>query len=198
MSKALVKAELPKQVKSAILGCGRKQDLEINRAWQSPRAQSCCSQFDGHSFLPSSVPQNNEKLQESPCIFALTPRQVELIRNSRYSSLGINSSRKCSCIIPSFLCVPCPWKLLFSAREQDLCEDIRLLLMYTKELWEEWELQIPPSRSLSFTCAALIPLWNGAFGQERGDEIIDDLNSLLSWWCECLQPLLGPGSKGRV
>uniref|UniRef100_A0A2K6PKZ3 E3 SUMO-protein ligase PIAS4 n=1 Tax=Rhinopithecus roxellana TaxID=61622 RepID=A0A2K6PKZ3_RHIRO len=29
------------------------------------------------------VPQNNEKLQESPCIFALTPRQVELIRNSR-------------------------------------------------------------------------------------------------------------------
>lgn len=31
----------------------------------------------------SSVPQNNEKLQESPCIFALTPRQVELIRNSR-------------------------------------------------------------------------------------------------------------------
>lgn len=33
----------------------------------------------------SSVPQNNEKLQESPCIFALTPRQVELIRNSRCS-----------------------------------------------------------------------------------------------------------------
>lgn len=31
----------------------------------------------------SLVPQNNEKLQESPCIFALTPRQVELIRNSR-------------------------------------------------------------------------------------------------------------------
>lgn len=31
------------------------------------------------------VPQNNEKLQESPCIFALTPRQVELIRNSRCS-----------------------------------------------------------------------------------------------------------------
>uniref|UniRef100_A0A2D4FW78 SAP domain-containing protein n=4 Tax=Micrurus TaxID=8634 RepID=A0A2D4FW78_MICCO len=29
------------------------------------------------------VPQNNEKLQESPCVFALTPRQVELIRNSR-------------------------------------------------------------------------------------------------------------------
>lgn len=67
--------------------------------------------------------------------------------------------------------------------------------MYTKELWEEWELQIPPSRSLSFTCAALIPLWNGAFGQEHGDEIIDDLNSLLSWWCECLQPLLGARFK---
>uniref|UniRef100_A0A6I8PLV4 E3 SUMO-protein ligase PIAS4 n=1 Tax=Ornithorhynchus anatinus TaxID=9258 RepID=A0A6I8PLV4_ORNAN len=29
------------------------------------------------------VPQNNEKLQESPCTFVLTPRQVELIRNSR-------------------------------------------------------------------------------------------------------------------
>uniref|UniRef100_A0A7M4ENA4 RING-type E3 ubiquitin transferase n=1 Tax=Crocodylus porosus TaxID=8502 RepID=A0A7M4ENA4_CROPO len=29
------------------------------------------------------VPQNNEKLQESPCIFALTSRQVDLIRNSR-------------------------------------------------------------------------------------------------------------------
>ncbi|XP_019368928.1 PREDICTED: E3 SUMO-protein ligase PIAS4 isoform X1 [Gavialis gangeticus] len=28
------------------------------------------------------VPQNNEKLQESPCIFALTSRQVDLIRNS--------------------------------------------------------------------------------------------------------------------
>lgn len=28
----------------------------------------------------------------------------------------------------------------------------------------EWELQIHPSRSLSFTCAALISLWNGAFG----------------------------------
>ncbi|NXD64093.1 PIAS4 ligase, partial [Eolophus roseicapillus] len=37
------------------------------------------------------IPQNNEKLQESPCIFALTPRQVELIRNSRYFSLGINN-----------------------------------------------------------------------------------------------------------
>lgn len=30
-----------------------------------------------------SVPQSAEKLQESPCIFALTPRQVEMIRNSR-------------------------------------------------------------------------------------------------------------------
>lgn len=39
----------------------------------------------------SPVPQNNEKLQESPCIFALTPRQVELIRNSR-------------CAVPA----PCP------------------------------------------------------------------------------------------
>lgn len=31
-----------------------------------------------------SVPQSAEKLQESPCIFALTPRQVEMIRNSRF------------------------------------------------------------------------------------------------------------------
>ncbi|XP_058138079.1 E3 SUMO-protein ligase PIAS4 isoform X5 [Dasypus novemcinctus] len=34
------------------------------------------------------VPQNSEKLQESPCIFALTPRQVELIRNSRTEPSG--------------------------------------------------------------------------------------------------------------
>lgn len=32
-----------------------------------------------------SVPQSAEKLQESPCIFALTPRQVEMIRNSRWA-----------------------------------------------------------------------------------------------------------------
>uniref|UniRef100_A0A7N5P641 E3 SUMO-protein ligase PIAS4 n=1 Tax=Ailuropoda melanoleuca TaxID=9646 RepID=A0A7N5P641_AILME len=37
------------------------------------------------------VPQNNEKLQESPCIFALTPRQVELIRNSRELQPGIKA-----------------------------------------------------------------------------------------------------------
>ncbi|XP_030073937.1 E3 SUMO-protein ligase PIAS4 isoform X2 [Microcaecilia unicolor] len=37
------------------------------------------------------VPQNNEKLQDSPCIFALTPRQVELIRNSRDLQPGIKS-----------------------------------------------------------------------------------------------------------
>lgn len=40
------------------------------------------------------------------------------------------------------------------------------------------------------TCAALISLWDGAFGQEKWDEIIDDLNSVLSWCCECLQPWL--------
>ncbi|KAF2979385.1 hypothetical protein EK904_008450 [Melospiza melodia maxima] len=38
-----------------------------------------------------AVPQNNEKLQESPCIFALTPRQVELIRNSRELQPGVKS-----------------------------------------------------------------------------------------------------------
>ncbi|XP_015741965.1 E3 SUMO-protein ligase PIAS4 isoform X2 [Coturnix japonica] len=37
------------------------------------------------------VPQNSEKLQESPCIFALTPRQVELIRNSRELQPGVKS-----------------------------------------------------------------------------------------------------------
>ncbi|XP_073743276.1 E3 SUMO-protein ligase PIAS4 isoform X3 [Callorhinus ursinus] len=37
------------------------------------------------------IPQNNEKLQESPCIFALTPRQVELIRNSRELQPGIKA-----------------------------------------------------------------------------------------------------------
>ncbi|XP_054982481.1 E3 SUMO-protein ligase PIAS4 [Sorex araneus] len=37
------------------------------------------------------VPQNSEKLQESPCIFALTPRQVELIRNSRELQPGIKA-----------------------------------------------------------------------------------------------------------
>lgn len=35
-----------------------------------------------------SVPQSAEKLQESPCIFALTPRQVEMIRNSRWGPAG--------------------------------------------------------------------------------------------------------------
>uniref|UniRef100_A0A2K6EIG5 E3 SUMO-protein ligase PIAS4 n=1 Tax=Propithecus coquereli TaxID=379532 RepID=A0A2K6EIG5_PROCO len=37
------------------------------------------------------VPQSNEKLQESPCIFALTPRQVELIRNSRELQPGVKA-----------------------------------------------------------------------------------------------------------
>uniref|UniRef100_G3UN67 E3 SUMO-protein ligase PIAS4 n=1 Tax=Loxodonta africana TaxID=9785 RepID=G3UN67_LOXAF len=37
------------------------------------------------------VPQNSEKLQESPCIFALTPRQVELIRNSRELQPGVRA-----------------------------------------------------------------------------------------------------------
>uniref|UniRef100_A0A8C5ZTC9 E3 SUMO-protein ligase PIAS4 n=1 Tax=Marmota marmota marmota TaxID=9994 RepID=A0A8C5ZTC9_MARMA len=37
------------------------------------------------------VPQNSEKLQESPCIFALTPRQVELIRNSRELQPGVKA-----------------------------------------------------------------------------------------------------------
>ncbi|XP_060088600.1 E3 SUMO-protein ligase PIAS4 isoform X1 [Heteronotia binoei] len=37
------------------------------------------------------VPQNNEKLQESPCVFALTPRQVELIRTSRELQPGVKS-----------------------------------------------------------------------------------------------------------
>ncbi|KAJ6654487.1 hypothetical protein lerEdw1_006908 [Lerista edwardsae] len=37
------------------------------------------------------VPQNNEKLQESPCVFALTPRQVEQIRNSRELQPGVKA-----------------------------------------------------------------------------------------------------------
>ncbi|EHB14628.1 E3 SUMO-protein ligase PIAS4 [Heterocephalus glaber] len=41
--------------------------------------------------LSMTVPQNNEKLQESPCIFALTPRQVELIRNSRELQPGVKA-----------------------------------------------------------------------------------------------------------
>ncbi|XP_011928486.1 PREDICTED: E3 SUMO-protein ligase PIAS4 isoform X10 [Cercocebus atys] len=41
--------------------------------------------------LEEEVPQNNEKLQESPCIFALTPRQVELIRNSRELQPGVKA-----------------------------------------------------------------------------------------------------------
>ncbi|NXM65850.1 PIAS4 ligase, partial [Serilophus lunatus] len=48
-----------------------------------------CSMYN--LCFPSSVPQNNEKLQESPCIFALTPRQVELIRNSRELQPGVKS-----------------------------------------------------------------------------------------------------------
>lgn len=39
-----------------------------------------------------SVPQSAEKLQESPCIFALTPRQVEMIRNSRWGPAGSGAS----------------------------------------------------------------------------------------------------------
>ncbi|KAF5923093.1 hypothetical protein HPG69_014497 [Diceros bicornis minor] len=59
------------------------------------------------------VPQNNEKLQESPCIFALTPRQVELIRNSRELQPGIKAVQVvlrgavCSSRLPA-LC-PSPW-----------------------------------------------------------------------------------------
>ncbi len=35
-------------------------------------------------FLPHfAVSQNSEKLQESQCVFELTPSQVEQIRNSR-------------------------------------------------------------------------------------------------------------------
>ncbi|XP_031515969.1 E3 SUMO-protein ligase PIAS4 isoform X1 [Papio anubis] len=41
--------------------------------------------------IQAAVPQNNEKLQESPCIFALTPRQVELIRNSRELQPGVKA-----------------------------------------------------------------------------------------------------------
>ncbi|XP_060642153.2 E3 SUMO-protein ligase PIAS4 isoform X1 [Anolis sagrei] len=37
------------------------------------------------------VPQNSEKLQESPCVFALTPRQVDLIRSSRELQPGVRS-----------------------------------------------------------------------------------------------------------
>ncbi|XP_051033228.1 E3 SUMO-protein ligase PIAS4 isoform X3 [Phodopus roborovskii] len=37
------------------------------------------------------VPQSTEKLQESPCIFALTPRQVEMIRNSRELQPGVKA-----------------------------------------------------------------------------------------------------------
>uniref|UniRef100_A0A8C8U2N5 E3 SUMO-protein ligase PIAS4 n=1 Tax=Peromyscus maniculatus bairdii TaxID=230844 RepID=A0A8C8U2N5_PERMB len=37
------------------------------------------------------VPQSAEKLQESPCIFALTPRQVEMIRNSRELQPGVKA-----------------------------------------------------------------------------------------------------------
>ncbi|XP_067317390.1 E3 SUMO-protein ligase PIAS4-like isoform X3 [Anolis sagrei] len=37
------------------------------------------------------VPQNSEKLQESPCVFALTPQQVDLIRSSRELQPGVRS-----------------------------------------------------------------------------------------------------------
>lgn len=37
------------------------------------------------------VPQNNEKLQESPCVFALTLKQVDEIRNSRELQPGVKA-----------------------------------------------------------------------------------------------------------
>lgn len=37
------------------------------------------------------VPQSTEKLQESPCVFALTPRQVEMIRSSRELQPGVKA-----------------------------------------------------------------------------------------------------------
>lgn len=57
---------------------------EEGQAWRDDGGWHPC-QGPGLTLTPRllSVPQNNEKLQESPCIFALTPRQVELIRNSR-------------------------------------------------------------------------------------------------------------------
>lgn len=47
-----------------------------------------------------SVPQSAEKLQESPCIFALTPRQVEMIRNSRWGPAGSGASPSSSSSMP--------------------------------------------------------------------------------------------------
>uniref|UniRef100_W5LWC3 PINIT domain-containing protein n=3 Tax=Lepisosteus oculatus TaxID=7918 RepID=W5LWC3_LEPOC len=37
------------------------------------------------------VPQNSEKLQDSPCTFELSQSQVEQIRNSRELRLGVKS-----------------------------------------------------------------------------------------------------------
>ena len=89
------------------MGCGspypgRGRIPQIHPTWvglslpfptsQSEEGQACRNDRGRHprqgtdvTLTPnlSPVPQNNEKLQESPCIFALTPRQVELIRNSR-------------------------------------------------------------------------------------------------------------------
>lgn len=96
--------ELPKRTMTSVQLYGRKQNLGISIAQNISVLHSVgragCYQFDVPSPFSSPVPQNNEKLQESPCIFALTPRQVELIRNSRYFSLGINSAGKHCCVIP--------------------------------------------------------------------------------------------------
>ncbi|XP_037679746.1 E3 SUMO-protein ligase PIAS4 isoform X1 [Choloepus didactylus] len=64
---------------------------ELGQPWRWPRA--ACASVTRQDLTPclSSVPQNNEKLQESPCIFALTPRQVELIRNSRELQPGVKA-----------------------------------------------------------------------------------------------------------
>ncbi|KAJ8792931.1 hypothetical protein J1605_003899, partial [Eschrichtius robustus] len=73
--------------------------VEGAQAW-SEEGQACRNDRGRHprqgtdvTLTPnlSPVPQNNEKLQESPCIFALTPRQVELIRNSRELQPGVKA-----------------------------------------------------------------------------------------------------------
>ena len=46
----------------------------------------------------SSVAQNNEKLQDSQCIFELTQSQADQIRNARYDKYGLNSFPKFSAI----------------------------------------------------------------------------------------------------
>lgn len=83
-------------------------------AQNSEQCQRSCHHTD--VFLSFSVPQNNEKLQESPCIFALTPRQVELIRNSRYCSVGALICRDGSPVLP--LCT----KLILNT----LCSQIQI------------------------------------------------------------------------